>query len=59
MRTFNIKKTYVDEDDPWSGIMYAASFSIISTKNGLKGYSPVQLLFGRDIILPIKHKIYW
>ena len=40
VHSVNITQTYVDEDDPWSGIMYAASFSIISTKNGLKGYSP-------------------
>ena len=25
----------------------------------MKGYSPVQLLFGRDMILLIKHKVDW
>ena len=25
----------------------------------LKGYSPGQLVFGRDIIILIKHMIYW
>ena len=25
----------------------------------LKCYSPVQLVFGRDMILPIKHKVDW
>ena len=53
---FNISETYVDEDDPWSGILAAAAFEICSTKNRLKYYSPGQLVFGRDMILAIKHK---
>ena len=57
--TFNISKTYVDEDDPWLVILAAAAFGICSTENGLKGYSPVKLSFGRDMILPIKHKVGW
>ena len=28
-------------------------------KNRLRGYSTGQLLFGRDMILPIKHKLDW
>ena len=32
---------------------------ICLTKNRLKCYSPVKLVFGRDIILPIKHKVDW
>ena len=47
------------KDDPWSVILAAAEFSIRSTKTWLKGYIPVQLVFGHDIILPIKHKVYW
>ena len=46
----NITQTYFDEDDPWFGILAAAVFLIISTTNSMKGYSPGQLLFGRDII---------
>ena len=59
MCTFNIKETNVGEDDPWLGILAAAAFVILSTKNGLKGYSPGQLVFGRDKILPIKHNMDW
>ena len=59
VQTFNIKETYVDEDDPWSGILSAESFVIHKTTNRLKGYSIGQLLFGRDMILPIKHKVDW
>ena len=59
VRTFNITQTYVDEEDPWLGLLFAAAFGICSTINNLKGYSPGNLIFGRDIILPIKNKLYW
>ena len=32
---------------------------ICLTVNSLKAYNPVQLLFVSDIILLIKHKVYW
>ena len=57
VRTCNITQTYVDEDDPWLWIL--AAFAIFSTTNRLKGYSLGQQVFGRDIILPIKHTVYW
>ena len=59
MHNFNIKDNYVDEDDPWSIILAAAEFAILSTKNRLKCYSPGQLLFCCDVILPIKHEVDW
>ena len=59
VRTYNIKETYVDKDDPWSGILSAALLVICSTENRLKVYSPVQLLSGRYMVLPIKNMVYW
>ena len=59
MRPYNIKEACVDENDLWSGILATIAFAIISTENRLKGYSPVQILFGRDIIFPIKCKVYY
>ena len=55
---YNIKDTYVDKDDPWSGILAPAIIEIISTKNRLKGYTLVQLVFGNYFILPFKYKLY-
>ena len=42
VRTFNIKDTYVDKDDQWSGFLAAEDFYIFSTTNRLKDYSPGQ-----------------
>ena len=58
-RNYNIKETYVDKDEHWSGILAAAEFAIISTENRLKVYSPGQLVFSREIILPIKYTVDW
>ena len=30
-----------------------------STEDGLEGYIPGHFKFGRDVILPIKHKVEW
>ena len=54
-----IQNTYVEKDDPWLGILVAAVFEIFSTTNMLKGYGPVQLVFGRDMIFGIKDKVDW
>ena len=59
MRNYNIKEKYSEKEDPWSDILEMADFVIISTENRLKGYSPGQLLFVSDVILPIKHKLDW
>ena len=53
----NIKYTYFDEDDLWSGILAAAALEVRSKSNKLKVYSLGRLVFGRDIILLIKHKV--
>ena len=59
VRTFNIQQTYVEKNDPWKEILAAAEFEIFSTTNAKKCYSPVQLIFGCDMILPIKHRVDW
>ena len=59
VRAFNIPKTYVDKDDPCSGILATSVFGIRSTTNRKKGYSLGQLGFVRDMILIIKHTVDW
>ena len=54
VRIFNIStEIYVDEYNPWTGILSAAAFAILSTTDRQKGYSPGQLIFGGNRILPI------
>ena len=55
--TNNTNKTYVDEDDPWSVVLTVVAFTICSTTNRLKYYSPVQLLFSCDVVFPIKYTV--
>ena len=59
VQTFNVQQTYVEENDSSTGILAAAAFAIRSTTSRQKNYSPVKLIFGRDIILPIKHRVDW
>ena len=59
VRNYNINKTYVDKDDPWSGILTTAALGILSTENSLTYYILGQLLFERDIIIPIKNNLDW
>ena len=60
VRTFNIStQTYVDKDYTRTVILATAEFVICSTTNEKKGYNPGQLVFGRDIIIPIKHRVNW
>ena len=57
MRNSNIKETHADEDDPWSGILAASAFAILSTIDRSKGYIMGKLVFGCDMIIPIKHTV--
>ena len=57
VQNLNNIETDVDEDDPWSENLAAATFKIRSTTNRLKGYSPGQLLFGHDMITMIKNMV--
>ena len=60
LRTFNIStQTYVDEYDPWNGILSAAEFAICLTTNRQRCYSLGQWIFGHDIILLIKYRMDW
>ena len=59
VRTYNLQETYVDDAHPWSGILAAEAFAVRSTYHMTKGKISGQLLFGRDMILPINHMADW
>ena len=59
IRTFELEDNYLDEEDPWKGILSAAAFTVRSTFHTTLHQSPGQLVFGRDMIFNIKHTAKW
>ena len=60
IRSFEIQDDpYVDEDDPWSGILSAAAFALRSTYHTTLQATPGQLVFGRDMVLNVQYQADW
>ena len=59
IRTFELQDNYLDEDDPWKGILSATAFAVRSTYHTTLKKSPGQLVFGRDMIFNIEHIANW
>ena len=59
IRTFELEDNYLDEEDPWKGILSATAFAVRSTFHTTLHNSPGQLVFGRDMIFNIKHTANW
>ena len=59
IRTFELEDNYMDEEDPWKGILSATAFAVRSTFHTTLRQSPGQLVFGRDMIFNIKHTANW
>ena len=45
VQAYNTKDTYIDNDNPWLGILAPIAFLVCSTKFWFKDYSPFQLVF--------------
>jgi hypothetical protein len=54
-----LQEREVDGNDPWASFLASAAFAIRSTYHTTLGASPGQLVFGRDMLLPIKFKAKW
>ena len=59
IRTFELEDNYLDEDDPWKGILSPTAFAVRSTFHTTLQSSPGQLVFGRDMIFNIQHTANW
>ena len=59
IRTFELESNYMDEKDPWKGILSATAFAIRSTFHTTLKNTPGQIVFGRDMILNVKHEANW
>ena len=47
---------FIDEKDPWSGILSAVAFAVRATVHTTAQASQSQLAFGRDAMRPIDHQ---
>jgi hypothetical protein len=54
IRTFELEKNYLDDNDPWKGILSATAFAVRSTFHTTLQNTPGQLVFECDMILNIK-----
>ena len=59
VRTFELQTNYLDEDEPWAGLLAAAAFAIRSTYHTMLKSTPGQLVYGRDMLLNMKHVANW
>lgn len=59
LRTFELEKQNLDENDPWRPFLSAAAWAIRSTYHTTLQATPGQLVFQRDMLLPIKFKANW
>jgi hypothetical protein len=59
IRTFELENNYLDDNDPWKGILSATAFAVQSTFHTTLQNTPGQLVFGRDMILNVKHEANW
>jgi hypothetical protein len=59
IRTFELHDNYLDEDDPWKGILSATAFAVRATYHTTLQKTPGQLVFGRDMIFNVEHTANW
>jgi hypothetical protein len=59
IRTFELENKYLDDNDPWKGILSATAFAVQSIFHTTLQNTPCQLVLGRDMILNVKHEANW
>jgi hypothetical protein len=59
LRTFELEERALDDVDPWGPFLSATAYAIRSTVHTTLAASPAQLVFGRDMFLPVKFKADW
>jgi hypothetical protein len=59
IRTSEFESNYLDEEDPWKGILNATAFAVQSTFHTTLRNTPGQSVLGRDMTFNIKHEANW
>jgi hypothetical protein len=57
--TFDKESNYLDEDDPWKGILNATAFAVRSNFHMSLQSTPGQLVLRSDMIFNIQHAASW
>lgn len=57
--TFELESRELNEDDPWTEFLSAAAFAIRSTYHTTLEATLAQLVFNRDMILPVQFRTDW
>ena len=59
LRTAEVDGKELDAMNPWGPHLNAAAYAIRSTYHTTLGATPAQLVFGRDMVLPIRFRADW
>ena len=59
LRTFELEKQKLPKENPFEPFLTAKAYAIRSTYHTTLQATPGQLVFGRDMILPIQFKADW
>jgi len=59
LRTFELEKRELEGKEPFEPFLTATAYAIRSTYHTTLGATPGQLVFGRDMILPVQFKANW
>jgi hypothetical protein len=59
IHTYELEKNYLDDNDPWKGILSATVFAVQFSFHTTLQNTPGQLVFGCDMILNVKHEANW
>ncbi|CAB9510525.1 Retrotransposon protein [Seminavis robusta] len=59
LRTFELEEEELDGHDPWSSFLSAAAYAIRSTYHTTLEATPAELIFGRNMLLPVQFKADW
>jgi hypothetical protein len=54
LRTFELEERELQKENPWTPFLSSAAFAIRSTYHTTLEATPAQLVFGRDMILPVQ-----
>ncbi len=59
LRTFELEKRELDDKEPFEPFLTATAYAIRSTYHTTLQATQGQLVFGRDMILPVQFKANW